>query len=130
MLSPQSKYAIRAMIYIQKQDSEDLVSVEEVAKKTTLPSAYLSKIIKQLVENDLLVSRRGKNGGVKINTDKKDISFFEICFAVEDPIVKSECVLYNRLCDKDHPCEFHGKWSKTKVRLINFLKSHSLYQNS
>lgn len=130
MLSPQSKYAIRAMIFIQKLDSEDLVSVEEIAKKTALPSAYLSKIIKQLVENDLLVSRRGKNGGVRLNTDRKDISFYDICFAVEDPVVKSQCVLYNRLCDKDHPCAFHNKWSKTKVRLIEFLKSHSLYQDN
>lgn len=128
MLSPQSKYAIRAMIFIHKQEPEDLVSVEEIAKKTTLPSAYLSKIIKQLVESELLVSRRGKNGGVRINTDRKSISFFDVCFAVEDPIVKSECVLYNRLCDNEHPCAFHGKWKKTKVRLIDFLKTHSFHQ--
>ena len=126
MLSPQSKYAIRAMIYLSKQDLSDYTNVELIAKKTNSPAPYLSKIINMLVEQELIISRRGKNGGVRVNSAKDEISFYDICVAVEDPIVKSECDLFNRLCDKANPCAFHNNWSSTKQKLLTFLRITNL----
>ncbi len=126
MLSQQSKYALRAMIYLSEQPAETYVKVDDIASKTDLPSPYLSKIIKQLALKQIIVSRRGKNGGVQLNRLNPELTFFDICRAVADPIVQSECVLFKRPCDKKAPCPFHNKWSKTKSRLIEFLHATSL----
>lgn len=126
MLSQQSKYALRAMVYLSNQSADSYVKVEHIADKENLPSAYLSKIFKMLANSDVIVSRRGKNGGVQLNRKRKSVTFYDICTAVEDPVVKSECVLFKKVCSKDSPCDFHGKWSTTKGKLIEFLQATSL----
>lgn len=130
MLAPQSKYALRALIYLSTQDQAIFLRVEQIAKITELPAPFLSKIFKVLTEKKIILSRRGKNGGVQLNRNEKDISFYDICFAVGDPIVHSECMLFKKPCDSNKPCAFHGRWSKTKHKFIDFLKNTKLTNKS
>ena len=123
MLSPQSKYALRALIHLARQPHGAFIRVEEIAKESSLPAPYLSKILKMLASREIIVSRRGKNGGVQLNRSREPSTFFEICEAIEDPIVKSECVLFKKACDMNNPCAFHPRWSKTKQRLLDFLRA-------
>lgn len=126
MLSPQSKYALRAVLFLQEQDHGHFVRVEEIARETDLPAPYLSKILKLLVADQIILSRRGKNGGVQLNRSRRNISFLQICGSVGDPIVRSECVLFKKSCDKNNPCPFHGAWSDTKAQLLAFLRDTSV----
>ena len=122
MLSPQSKYALRAMMYLAQQGHDIFVKVEDIAVESDLPAPYLAKIFKLLAEQDLIVSKRGKNGGVQLNRCRDSISFYDICEATGDPIVRAECVLFKKLCEPKQPCSFHPKWSRTKQRLLSFLR--------
>jgi Rrf2 family protein len=126
MLSQQSKYALRAVQHLKTLKSGTLVRVEEIAKATDLPAAYLSKVLKLLVHEKLLESRRGKNGGVALMERRKPLTFMDICKAVEDPIVASECVLRKQSCNLKTPCAFHLKWSATKKKLLLFLEREIL----
>ena len=126
MLSPQSKYALRAMIELAQQPADSFIKVEEIAKESKLPAPYLSKIFKMLASSKIIISRRGKNGGVQLNRSRAPVTFYEICEAIEDPIVLSECVLFKKACDVNNPCSFHPRWSKTKQRLLDFLRSTSV----
>jgi Rrf2 family protein len=126
MLSQQSKYALRALQYLQKADSDSFLRVEEIAAATDLPAPYLAKVLKSLVQKGLLSSRRGKNGGVALVTDRKRVTFYEVCQAVDDPIVKSECVLHTRLCSASRPCAFHERWSATKKKLLQYLEAEEI----
>ena len=126
MLSAQSKYALRAIMYLTEFPSDEFVQVKKIAKKTLLPSAYLSKIVKLLAADKLLISRRGKNGGIRINPKKTPITFYDVCAAMNDPLVQDECVLHKKPCNKLQPCMFHGEWSCTKLRFLDFLKITSV----
>lgn len=126
MLSQQSKYALRAALYLHLQEDGAFISVEEIAYRTDLPAAYLSKILKALSSEKIIISKRGKNGGVQLNHRKKKTTFFDICAAVKDPVVQSECVLFKKPCEKLNPCPFHASWSETKSRLVSFLRATSL----
>ncbi|MBX7138560.1 MAG: Rrf2 family transcriptional regulator [Oligoflexia bacterium] len=122
MLSPQSKYALRAMIYLSKHGGDKFLRVEQIAQSTNLPAPFLSKILKQLVQSKIILSRRGKNGGVMLNPQCSDPSFHHVCLAVGEPLLHAECVLFKRACNKRRPCAFHHSWSNTKARLIEFLQ--------
>jgi Rrf2 family protein len=122
MLSPQSKYALRAYIHLFRQPPGVFVKVESIAQEAELPAPYLSKILKALTEANLIISRRGKNGGVQRNQRCKSVSFLDICTAVGDPITRAECVLFKQACDKERPCQFHREWSQTKGRLLEYLR--------
>lgn len=125
MLSPQSKYAIRALMYLR--NSNDIYhQVAEIAKKTNLPSAFLSKITKTLVENQILISKRGKNGGIKINSKFANTSFFEICLILDEPFTRNDCVLFSKECDGKNPCLLHQEFTKSKSKLIEYLKNEKI----
>jgi len=126
MLSPQSKYALRALMFLNECSSDEFIQVQHIAKKTNLPGAYLSKIIKQLVTDEILIARRGKNGGIKINPEKFDVKFIDVCHSMRDPMVVDECVLLKKPCNKKSPCMYHGEWSSTKQKFLEFLKDSSI----
>lgn len=126
MLSQQSKYALRAVMYLNRLGSNKYLRVEQIAEATGLPAPYLSKLLKLLVQHGLLISRRGKNGGVALNPNKDKVTFYDICLALEDPIILSECVLFKKPCNEEHHCAFHKKWAATKKRLLEFLDQEKL----
>jgi Rrf2 family iron-sulfur cluster assembly transcriptional regulator len=123
MLSQQSKYALRALIHLSLNSSDRFKQIETLAQETDLPAPYLSKVLKPLVKSGILVSKRGKNGGVRVNPTKDSITFYEICYALEDPIVCAECVLFKKPCNNTCPCPFHGSWTQTKTWFIDYLKA-------
>ena len=126
MLSQQSKYALRALQHLQKVDRDSFLRVEEIANATDLPAPYLAKVLKLLVQKGLLNSRRGKNGGVSLVENRKPVTFYEVCIAVDDPIVKAECVLHKRSCSASRPCAFHDRWSATKKKLLQYLEAEEI----
>ena len=125
MLSQQSKYALKAIQYLRTCERAEYQRVDSIAKATGLPGPYLAKVLKPLVEAGILVSRRGKNGGVALVNDK-GIAFFSVCRVLEDPIVVAECVLHKKECREASPCAFHEKWSATKEKLIRYLQRELL----
>ena len=126
MLSQQSKYALRAVQYLSKGEKGAFYRVDEIARATGLPAPYLAKVLKSLSQRGVIRSRRGKNGGVALLDDGTTVNFLAICEAVDDPIVKAECVLHKRVCNAARPCAFHDKWSATKRKLLQFLESEEL----
>lgn len=126
MLSQQSKYALRAVQYMSKGEKGTFYRVDEIARATGSPAPYLAKILKALSQRGVIRSRRGKNGGVALHDDGTTVTFLAICKAVDDPIVKAECVLHKRVCNAARPCAFHDKWSATKRKLLEFLEGEEL----
>ena len=98
MLSATSKYAFRALLFLEEQEGDDYVPVQQVAKAAKIPPAYLSKIVKTLRENELLLARRGKEGGIRLID--KSISFHQICVALKDPVLTEHCLLSDTRCQK------------------------------
>jgi Rrf2 family protein len=151
MLSAQSKYALRALLYLQRHSEQQVqllggarkrsnqgasateqvselpfLRVDEIAAETKLPAPYLSKVLKGLAERGIIESRRGKNGGVRLNSSQLSTSFFEVCQAMQDPLVREECMLFKKPCDPNDPCAFHTKWCTTKQKFLHFLKATTL----
>ena len=66
MLSPQSKYVLRAIIYLQEIEDDQFVKISQIAKDTKLPEAYLSKLLKQLVEAGHNTVGAGADAGFQV----------------------------------------------------------------
>jgi len=130
MLTAQTKYALRALIHLQRANSEGYLRVEEVAEHTDLPAPFLSKILKTLTKEGVVESRRGKNGGVRLASGRKAASLYEVCQAMQDPLVREECLLLKKACDAKAPCPFHGRWDATKQKFLRFLKATTLSSSS
>ena len=123
MLSVSSKYAISALLALEAANADGYVSVVELAERSSVPQPYLAKLFKQLAASKVIESQRGPNGGIKL---VKEVSFFEICEALGDPIITESCLLNRKECNAKAPCQFHADYKSRREELYEFLKSRSV----
>lgn len=92
MFSQTVEYALRAMVQLAF-DGQQGCSTEDLAKKTQVPRAYLSKVVQGLRASGLLRSQRGLGGGVYLNKPPEEISILDVVNAVEPVKRISSCPL-------------------------------------
>lgn len=76
------EYALRAVAHLAMKNP-GAVTAAELATATQVPAPYLSKVLQQLRHHDLVVSRRGVGGGVRLARPPELITILDIANAVE-----------------------------------------------
>lgn len=84
MLSKTADYALRTVACLARRS---LVSerADALAEQTKVPRRYLNKVLKGLVEAELVVSRPGPGGGYSLARPADEISILDVVNAV-DPL--------------------------------------------
>lgn len=109
-LSLTTGYAVLAL-NCMKAPGGDPVQVASVAAATGLPGPFLSKIVNRLATQGLVVTRRGRSGGVTLARASDQISLEEIVRAVEGEDWDKGCFLGLRKCGvPEGYCPFHEFW--------------------
>ena len=110
MLSHTSKYAIRALIYLELYSSpENKEGIKKIACELDIPSPFLGKILQMLVKHQLLGSTKGPHGGFYMSRPAIDIPVMEIIEIMDGNEVFDMCVIRTSPCDHEHPCSMHHK---------------------
>jgi len=89
-LTRQTNYAIRMLMYCAANDGK-LSRVPEIARAYGVSELFLFKILQPLVENGLVETVRGRNGGVRLGRAAKDISLFDVVRVTEENFAMAEC---------------------------------------
>jgi len=87
-------------------------NAREVAADTGLPAPAVSKILKQLAREGLLVSHRGAKGGYSLARPAGAISAAEIITALEGPIGLTECTVHPGHCVQEPSCHVREPWQR------------------
>ena len=66
MISTRGRYALRVLVDLAEQGTDDFVPLNEIAERQGISVKYLEIILKTLVQNGLLKGHRGKGGGYKL----------------------------------------------------------------
>lgn len=82
MFSQTVEYALRAMLYLASIDGQAATS-KGIARRTRVPSGYLSKLMRDLVLADLVTSFRGPHGGFTLARLPEQISILDVVNAVQ-----------------------------------------------
>jgi Rrf2 family iron-responsive transcriptional regulator len=89
-LTRQTNYAIRILMYCAANEGQ-LSRIPEIAKAYQLSELFLFKILQPLVENGLVETVRGRNGGVKLGKAATAITLFDVVRVTEDNFAMAEC---------------------------------------
>ncbi len=118
-------YSIRVLKYLVKCKNYFTVT-NKIAKDLKIPNAFLKKITKYLSKNDILISYKGKGGGIKLNKDPKTINIMNIIRVFHGEFKLIECKFLGSSCQKQTFCklrkilisiesEIKNKLTKTKL---------------
>jgi len=89
-LTRQTNYAIRILMYCAV-NKDRLSRIPEIAAAYSVSELFLFKILQPLVENGLVETVRGRNGGVRLGRSADDINLFEVVRVTEENFAMAEC---------------------------------------
>jgi Rrf2 family protein len=118
-------YAASALGYMALR-SEEHVQVRAIARSMRIPAPYLAKIVHRLARKHFVETRRGVGGGVRLSVDPAKATLYQLCEALEDPILEPRCLLGLGECDDDDACPAHVFSRDLRRRKLQFLRQTTL----
>lgn len=125
MLSQTVGYAVTAMGWVAGS-GDGPVLVRDIAAGTGIPSAYLAKIVNTLARKGFVLTQRGTKGGVVLAHKPGTITIYDLCAALDDPLVKERCMLGMASCSDDRRCPAHEFWKAQREKELEFLRRTTL----
>lgn len=121
MLSQAVGYAATALGFVGAAGGKPVL-VKDIAAACDIPGPYLAKIIHTLSRMGLVVTQRGIGGGVTLARPADEITLYDLCQVMGDPIVQKRCMLGTAECSDDRACPAHRFWGPHRAKQIAFLK--------
>jgi Rrf2 family protein len=91
MLTGTSELAIRALIVIGLDESDEPLSPNQLSETLDCSPSYLAKVLRGLVRGGVLDSYRGARGGVRLAHAPEDISLLDVTEASQGVLVRNYC---------------------------------------
>lgn len=124
--STKTRYGIRAMLEIAKDESQSGVFQKDIAENQQISVKYLDQIIHSLKVTGLIVNLRGKKSGYILTRQPAEITMLDIHNAFEPGICVIDCLSRTIKCKMEGHCNARGFWGKLNNMVLNYFKSVSL----
>ncbi|WP_417685751.1 iron-responsive transcriptional regulator RirA [Roseibium sp.] len=125
-LTQQTNYAVRALMYCAA-NPERPSKVADIAASFDMSETHLFKIMKVLVDANLIRTIRGRNGGVMLAREPETITVGEVVRAAEESFLLAECFDSGR---KDCPlitsCGFNGLLHEALEAFMDVLDTKTI----
>lgn len=109
LLKREESYAIHALVNIHENPGTNAALI---AEHLQIPPAFLAKVLRKLVKANFILSRMGRNGGVELLVDLKDVSMLDVIEAVSGTLIADNCQTH-ALCATQRRkgrCGIKGAW--------------------
>lgn len=129
MLSKKTKYGLKALTYLAKQNSKHPVPIGEIAEHKNISQKFLESILLTLRRTGVLGSKKGKGGGYYLIKEPSNILMTDVIRALEGPIAMVPCVSLN-FYEKCDDCPDEESCSVNKLMLKVRDSALEIYRNN
>ena len=135
MLSKKTKYGLKALTFIARQEGVVPVQVGEIAKGEQIPQKFLESILLTLRKAGILGSKKGKHGGYYLRNAPSEILMTDVMRVLEGPIAMVPCVSLNFYekcddCPDEASCSVHKLMIQVRDSTLNVFKNTTLKELS
>jgi Rrf2 family transcriptional regulator, iron-responsive regulator len=125
-LTRQTNYAIRILMYCAANEGR-LSRIPEIAAAYSVSELFLFKILQPLVENKLVETVRGRNGGVRLGRPASEITLFDVVRVTEDNFAMAECFENDSAdCPLIESCALNEALRKALGAFFQVLESYTI----
>ena len=128
-VSTRGEYGVRAMVALAHHYGGGPLSITEIAKESSVPTAYLEQLIAPLRRAGLVESKRGAHGGYTLARAPEAVRIGDVYRVMEGPVAPMECVsedLTEQTCPLIDGCETRPIWLKVRDSIAEALDSTTL----
>ena len=131
MLSKKTKYGLKALTFIAKQNDNKPVQIAIIAKSENISHKFLESILLILKKGGVLASKKGKGGGYYLMKSPENILMTDVIRILEGPIAMVPCVSLNYYekcddCPDEDACSVHKLMIMVRDNTLNVLKNNTL----
>ena len=129
-ITQEADYGIRVVIYLCKLGYGEKVEAKVISEKEGIPLRFLLKLLRKLIQADILRSYRGVKGGYAINKLPEQINLKNVIEAIDGPICVNRCVVEPNFCNlkRSGVCIVHRAMAKVQKNLNAELESINFKQ--
>lgn len=139
-ISTRSRYGLRALVQLARNEQGGPLSLSEIAKEEEIPIRYLEQIFGRLRTADFVRGRRGPGGGYVLSRDPSSISLLDVIRALETGFFHTNCTLQcpdfratkeelakiEAGCSREDGCPTKRLWTDIKMLCENYLGKNTL----
>ena len=131
MLSKKTKYGLKALTFIARNESEAPSQVSAIAKGEQIPQKFLESILLTLRKAGFLGSKKGKHGGYYLRKAPSEILMTDVMRVLEGPIAMVPCVSLNYYekcddCPDETTCSVHRLMIEVRDSTLNVFRNTTL----
>ena len=131
MLSKKTKYGLKALAFIARQEQGVPVPMGEIAESENISHKFLESILLTLRKSGFLGSKKGKGGGVYLIKKPKDIRMVDVIRILEGPIALVPCVSLNFYekcddCPDEEKCSINKLMIQVRDNTLKVLRNNTL----
>jgi Rrf2 family protein len=118
-------YAFRVVLFLAQLPADTIIGGPEIAASQNIPSRFLLKIMRSLLQAGIIKSFRGVEGGYALVKSPAAISLYDVIEAMEGPVVIQRCLKDPDSCTRRlaSVCEVHQALGTIQVTLVDKLRS-------
>lgn len=131
MLSKKTKYGIKALTFLARQETKNPISIATISKSENISVKYLESILLTLKNNGILGSKKGIGGGYYLIKNAKDIPMTTVMRVLEGPIAMMPCVSLNYYekcddCPDENKCAVHRLMIQVRDNSLEVFRNTTL----
>lgn len=121
-----SDYSLRVLLYLAAHQDR-LVSIREISRAYGVSHHHLVKVVRRLLEKDLIASTRGRGGGLRLNRPPGVINIGALVRATEPHFDLVECFdRKTNTCPIDAACGLKGVLRNAQAAFLRVLDDRTL----
>ena len=123
MLSNSSKYAIKGVLYLAVNASQEhKILAKDIAEPINVPPSYIAKLLQELGRHGIVSSVKGPHGGFYLNEENLGTRLIKIVEVIDGDQRLRSCMLSIQECDIENPCPLHHMVGETKAHFVQNLE--------
>lgn len=128
MLSRKTKYGLKALTYLARQQDRKPVQISTISEAENISKKFLESILLTMRKSGFLGSKKGKGGGYYLLKDAREIKIAEVYRTLEGPIAMVPCVSLNFYekcddCPDEGRCSVHGLMIRVRDNTLSILEN-------
>jgi rrf2 family protein (putative transcriptional regulator) len=124
----ESDYALRLVQMLALENR--VLDANTLSEKTKVSTKFALKILRKLLEADIVCSFKGAHGGYRLNRVPKDISMKDVIEVFEGKIAISRCIDCDYICSRmgseKTECPYHRVYCEISKELSDRLSGISI----
>ena len=131
MLSKRTKYGLKALAYIARQEDKSPVQIGTIAANENISHKFLESILLILRKSGFLGAKKGKGGGYYLLKEASEIKMTDVIRALEGTIAMLPCVSLNYYekcddCPDEDACSVHKLMIQVRDNTLQVLRNNTL----